>query len=149
VHGDAREWLEGNFDLAAGVGGPLPLQELARLARRGGLVLLGGAYWRRPPSVEYLAALGSAAGELTDEAGIAAAADRLGLELVCSVLSSVADLDRYEDAWAATGRRYAGEHSGEPGVAEFAAWIENGRRRYRELGGRETMGFGLFLFRRG
>ena len=34
----------------------------------------------------------------------------------------------------------------EPGVDEFLAWIRNGRRRYVELGGRETLGFGLFLF---
>jgi hypothetical protein len=33
-------------------------------------------------------------------------------------------------------------------VEDFLAWIRNGRRRYVELGGRETLGFGLFLFER-
>ena len=30
---------------------------------------------------------------------------------------------------------------------EFLDWIRNGRRRYRELGGRETLGFVLLLWR--
>jgi hypothetical protein len=33
-------------------------------------------------------------------------------------------------------------------VAEFLGWIRNGRRRYTELGGRETLGFALLLFRK-
>jgi hypothetical protein len=33
-------------------------------------------------------------------------------------------------------------------VNEFLAWIRNGRHRYLELGGRDTLGFALLLFRR-
>jgi hypothetical protein len=32
-------------------------------------------------------------------------------------------------------------------VADFLDWVRAGRRRYRELGGRETLGFALLLFR--
>jgi hypothetical protein len=33
-------------------------------------------------------------------------------------------------------------------LAEFLEWIRNGRRRYTELGGRDTLGFALLLFRK-
>jgi hypothetical protein len=62
------------------------------------------------------------------------------------VVSTTADWDRYEDAWYANGAEYAADHAGTPGVEAFREWIENGRRRYRELGGHETLGFGLFPF---
>jgi hypothetical protein len=65
-----------------------------------------------------------------------------------AVVSSAADFDRYEWRWSLNGERYASEHPDEPGIDDFLAWIRNGRRRYVELGGRDTLGFGLFLFRR-
>ena len=71
-----------------------------------------------------------------------------GLDLKRAVTSSVDDWDAYEDAWARNGERYAEKHEGEDGIAELREWIANGRARYRELGGREILGFGLFLFER-
>jgi SAM-dependent methyltransferase len=142
------------FDLAAAVGagaGGGPAELLARLAalvRQGGLVLLGDGYWRRPPGAEYLDALGATEDELPDLAGVVAAAETIGLVPLCAVTTSVEEFDRYEWSWSLNGERYAAAHPEEPGVADFLAWIRNGRRRYLELGGRDTLGFGLFLFRR-
>jgi SAM-dependent methyltransferase len=146
VLADGREWARasGGFDLAASVGSVLTLTELTGLGRPGGLLLYGEGYWRREPSEAYLEALGATRDELPD---VAAEAARLGLEVVAVELASTEDFDRYEDAWAANGRAYAAAHRGEPGVEAFAAWIESGRRRYRELGGRETLGFGIWLLR--
>ena len=113
-------------------------------------MLLGDGYWRREPSDEYIAAAGR--DPRPDErpwphdAGQPESA--LGLELVASVPSSDEDWAAYEGAWADNGERYAAANAGEPGVAEFLAWIRNGRHRYLELGGRETLGFVLLLFRR-
>jgi SAM-dependent methyltransferase len=76
------------------------------------------------------------------------AAVEAGLDLKRAVTSSVDDWDAYEDAWARNGERYAEKHEGEEGVAELREWIANGRARYGELGGREILGFGLFLFGR-
>ena len=76
------------------------------------------------------------------------AAQDAGLELKRAVTSSVEDWDAYEDAWARNGERYADAHEGEEGVADLREWIATGRERYRELGGRETLGFALFLFER-
>ena len=86
--------------------------------------------------------------ELSDYAGTIAAGEELGLLPLYAAAATTEDFDRYEWRWNLNGERYAAEHLGEPGVEELRAWIRNGRRRYVELGGRETLGFGLFLFRR-
>lgn len=148
--GDATEQgdPDGSFDLVCSIGSVSSLSDLTRWARPGGLVLLGDGYWRREPSDEYIAALGATRDQMTDLATTAAAGDPLGLELVASVPSSDEDWAAYEGAWADNGERYAAANPDEPGVDEFLAWIRNGRHRYLELGGRETLGFVLLLFRK-
>jgi SAM-dependent methyltransferase len=141
------------FDLAAAVGATpdtfrATLGRLRELVRPGGLVLLGEGYWRREPTDEYLAALGASRDELTDYAGTIRAGEDEGLTPLYVAVSSVADFDRYEWRWSLNGERYAAGHPDEAGIDEFLAWIRNGRRRYVELGGRDTLGFGLFLFAR-
>jgi SAM-dependent methyltransferase len=152
--GDLTAFAAGEpYDLAAAVGagaGGGPVELLARLGalvRPGGLVLLGDGYWRRPPDAAYLDALGATEDELPDLAGLVAAAEAVGLVPQYAVTTSVEEFDRYEWSWSLNGERYAAGHPDEPGVADFLAWIRNGRRRYLELGGRDTLGFGLFLFR--
>src|SRR4051812_10754192 len=141
------------FDLAAALGASVDgyRATLARLAghvRPGGLVLLGEGYWRQEPSEAYLEALGADREEMPDYAGLFAAAAEHGLEPRYAVTATVDDFDRYEWRWSLDRERHAAAHPDEPGVDEFMAWIRNGRRRYVELGGRDTLGFGLFLFAR-
>jgi len=154
---DVREYAPepGSFDLVVstggvafrgGVGGTLAV--LAGFVASGGKLLFGEGYWREEPSAEYLVALGAAREELKDYEGTIQAAVEAGLDLKRAVTSSIEDWDAYEDAWARNGERYADAHEDEEGVDELRGWIANGRARYRELGGRETLGFGLFLFER-
>jgi SAM-dependent methyltransferase len=154
---DVREYAPepGSFDLVVstggvsfrgGVGGTLAV--LSGFVASGGKLLFGEGYWREDPSAEYLVSLGAAREELKDYEGTIEAAQDVGLGLKRAVASSIEDWDAYEDAWARNGERYAEKHEGEEGVAELREWIANGRERYRELGGRETLGFALFLFER-
>ena len=154
---DVREYAPepGSFDLVVstggvafrgGVGGTLAV--LSGFVAPGGKLLFGEGYWREEPSAEYLVALGAAREELRDYEGTIEAAVEAGLDLKRAVASSSEDWDAYEDAWAQNGERYANAHEGEEDVSELRAWIANGRARYRDLGGRETLGFGLFLFER-
>jgi SAM-dependent methyltransferase len=151
VAGDARSFRAEpeSFDLVCSVGAVSGIGELAALARPVGLVLLGDGYWRQTPGDDYLDALGATAGDMLDWQATLAIGAPHGLTLVRAVPSSVEQWDGYEQTWAANGERYAAEHPGEPGLAEFLDWIRNGRRRYAELGGRETLGFALLLFRKG
>jgi cyclopropane fatty-acyl-phospholipid synthase-like methyltransferase len=145
----------GSFDLVistgavsfrGGVGATLAV--LSGYVAPGGKLLFGEGYWREEPTAEYLVALGAAREELKDYEGTIEAAQQMGLTLKRAVTSSIEDWDAYEDAWARNGERYADAHEGEEGVAELREWVANGRARYRELGGRETLGFALFLFER-
>src|SRR5437763_9349472 len=146
---DIETWHRGRgaYDLVASLGSPAQLSSLAALVRPGGVVLYGDGYWRREPLREYLEALGASREELADYAGTVRLGERLGLTPVYVVTAGVDDFDRYEWSWSLNGERYAAEHPDEPGVGEFLEWIRGGRRRYLELGGRDTLGFGLFLFR--
>jgi SAM-dependent methyltransferase len=150
VAADARSFPAepGSFDLACSVGAVTGIGELAALARPGGLVLLGDGYWRQPPGEAYLKALGATAADLLDWQATLEIGAPHGLTLVRAVASSVEQWDDYESTWAANGERYAAEHPGEPGVAEFLEWIRNGARRYTEMGGRDTLGLALLLFRK-
>jgi SAM-dependent methyltransferase len=151
VAGDARSFPAdpGSFDLVCSVGAVSGIGDLAALARPGGLVLLGDGYWRHPPGDNYLRALGATIDDMLDWQATLAIGAPHGLTLVRAVSSSVEQWDDYEATWAANGERYAAEHPGEPGLAEFLDWIRNGRRRYTKLGGRDTLGFALLLFRKG
>jgi SAM-dependent methyltransferase len=150
VAGDARSFPAepGSFDLVCSVGAVSGIGDLAALARPGGLVLLGDGYWRQPPGDEYLRTLGATVDDMLDWQATLAIGAPHGLTLVRAVSSSVEQWDGYEATWAANGERYAAEHPGEPGLAEFLDWIRNGRRRYTDLGGRDTLGFALLLFRK-
>ncbi len=145
----------GSFDLAVAVGAggiwagyERALRSVAALVRPRGYVLFGEGYWRRDPSAAYLRALGAERDELPDYEGLVAAAAATGLELVDALESREADWERYERRWAANGERWAAENANHPARDELLAWIANGRDRFERLGGRETLGFGLFLFRR-
>jgi cyclopropane fatty-acyl-phospholipid synthase-like methyltransferase len=157
VEQDVRELKPdpGSFDLVistggvafrGGVGGTLAV--LSGFVAPGGKLLFGEGYWREEPSAEYLVALGAAREELRDYEGTIDAAQDVGLVLKRAVTTSVEDWDAYEDAWARNGERYADAHEGERGVAELVEWIAAGRERYRDLGGRDVLGFALFLFER-
>jgi cyclopropane fatty-acyl-phospholipid synthase-like methyltransferase len=154
---DVREYAPepGSFDVVVstggisfrgGVGGSLAV--LSGFVAPGGKLLFGEGYWREEPNAEYLVALGAAREELKDYEGTIEAAQDVGLELKRAVTTSVEDWDAYEDAWAHNGERYAEAHEGEEGVDELREWIAAGRERYRELGGRDVLGFALFLFER-
>lgn len=145
----------GSFDLAIAVGAggiwdgyAAALRSLAALVRPGGRVLFGEGYWRREPADAYLRALGAERHELPTHEELLAAAAAEGLDLVEALESSEADWEQYERRWATNGERWASEHPDHPGRDDVLAWIANGRRRFERLGGRETLGFGLFLLRR-
>src|SRR3954453_14092940 len=150
---DVREYAPepGTFDLVistggvsfrGGVGGTLAV--LSGFVTPGGKLLFGEGYWREEPNAEYLVSLGAAREELRDYQGTIEAANDVGLELRRAVTSSVEDWDSYEASWAENGERWADAHPDEPTVQDLRDWIAAGRERYRELGGRETLGFGLF-----
>ena len=128
-------------------GYPATLRALARLVRSGGQVLAGQGYWKRAPDQEYLERLGATADEMTTHDGNIAAGIAEGLDAAGAWTSGADDWDRYENLYADTVERYVAEHPEDPDTPAMLERIRRWRETYRRWG-RDTLGFGLYLFRR-
>jgi SAM-dependent methyltransferase len=130
------------------LGGYAPaLGTLAGWVRPGGRVLVGTGYWRRDPPADYLALLGARRDEQGSHEDNLAAGRAAGLVPLHAWASSEADWDRYEDLYAATALAFAAAHPGDPDAAAIRARAESWRGGYLRWG-RDTLGFGLYLFGR-
>ncbi|MGH7731444.1 MAG: SAM-dependent methyltransferase [Candidatus Eiseniibacteriota bacterium] len=123
------------------------LRALARLVRPGGHLLVGQGYWRRAPDEEYLRRLGATADEMTAHEGNVAAGIAEGLDEAGAWISGADDWDRYEDLYAETVERHVAEHPEDPDAPAMLERIRAWRETYHRWG-RDTLGFGLYLFRR-
>lgn len=127
--------LFGSYDKA--------LMEIARLAKKGGIVLMGDYYWRKDPKVQL-----SSPFEVTKDYR---SAIEIGMQegltpLYASVCTQV-DIDRYIWMQAQAIENYAIDN---PDDADNPAMLERARHMrnlYIEYG-HETLGFGLFMFRK-
>jgi cyclopropane fatty-acyl-phospholipid synthase-like methyltransferase len=123
------------------------LRELTRLVRPGGSVLIGEGYWRREPDPEHLLRLEAMADEMTTHEGNLAAGTEQGLAPRGAWVSSDRDWDGYEDLYARTVETYVATHPEDPDNAAMRERIRRWRETYLRWG-RDTLGFGLYLFQR-
>jgi SAM-dependent methyltransferase len=152
----AEEPPAGPFDLVLCIasshalgGFPEALERLRELVRPGGQVLLGEGYWRRPPTPEYLDALGGATrDELADYGGLLEAARTAGLVALWSCAATEHDWERYEWTQVFNCERWAADHPGDPLAEDVRARAALAQNRMALTGGRETLGFALLLLRR-
>ncbi|HEY0736974.1 MAG TPA: class I SAM-dependent methyltransferase [Herpetosiphonaceae bacterium] len=121
------------------------LAALKALVRPGGQILIGEGYWKRDPDPKYLAVLGAERGELTSHAKNVSRAVAAGLTPLYSVTSSDDDWDHYEGLYCRAIERFVAAHPDDPDSPEFAAYIRRWYAAYLRWG-RETLGFGLYLF---
>lgn len=122
------------------------LRALAHATQPGGQVLIGEGYWHRPPAAEYLAVLGATVDEFTDHAGNVAAGCQEGLTPLYSRTSSDDEWDHYEGLYARAMERHLDCHPDDPDHGEMRDKIRSWRDAYLRWG-RETLGFGFYLFR--
>ncbi len=134
--------VEGRFDAVINIGSshahrgfPAALQALRALGR---VALYGEGFWRRPPSEDFLAALGGATiDELPDYDGLRAAITDAGFDIVHGSVASEDDWARYEETLAANAERH--------GTSDTLAYARRIRHRRALLGGTDTLGFALFV----
>lgn len=150
----ALEMLDASLDLAACVGASgifggrrETVTALARLVRPGGLVVLGEGYWRLEPEPAWLDEFDIGPDEMTDVAGTVAEGAELGLEPLEPLLASVPEWDAYEEHYAGSVERWAGDHPDDPEREPFLERAASFRATYARWR-RDAMGFGLFTFRR-
>ncbi len=108
---------------------------------------LGEGYWRQPPAAGYTALLGEPAGIYHDHAGNIAVAEQLGLVPLYATVSNEDEWDDFE--WGHRQRfelaawRNPGDLDAQQRLQESREW-RDGYLRW----GRDTMGFGLYVFLR-
>lgn len=158
VQSDASQFLEQYsgplFDLAICTGSTQALggykgslELLRRYVKQRGYILVGEGYWKQTPSPDYLKALGDANEEdLMTHADNIFVAEGLGLQCLWSSTSSEDDWDEYEWLYSMSIENYAQEQPDDPDIEAMLAKIRSWRHTYLKWG-RNTLGFGLYLFR--
>lgn len=126
-------------------GSQTALGHLTNLIKRGGYVILGEGYWKRTPDKPYLEALGAAEHELQSHSTNVFAAQQHGLVPLWSAVASEDDWDAYEWLYSKSVEDYCYLHPSDPDVPMMLERIRSWRKVYLEWG-RDTLGFGLYLF---
>ncbi|MEO6928521.1 MAG: methyltransferase domain-containing protein [Casimicrobiaceae bacterium] len=128
-----------------GIGGVC--RKLKTWTQPGGYVLIGEGYWKRKAPSEYLAVLGGNEFEYLDHRGNVQAGIDAGLVPMHAVVASDDEWDEYEWKYARSIERYVRE---QPDDADAVAMLDR-IRRWRDAylrWGRDTLGFGAYLFYR-
>jgi ubiquinone/menaquinone biosynthesis C-methylase UbiE len=123
------------------------LRALSGLVRPHGRVLVGERFWRRHPHPDYLAALDLGLDDLLDHQRNVRAGEEAGLVPICTAVSTEDEWDHYEGLYASAVEEHAAGH---PEDAEAEAMWKR-IRRHREAWehwGRDTLGFGLYVFQK-
>jgi ubiquinone/menaquinone biosynthesis C-methylase UbiE len=144
----------GEFDLGIcigsthALGGLEPtLKTMKRLIKKDGYILIGEGYWKQTPSKEYLEALGGAEeSELKSHAENILFAEELGFIPLWSYVANEDDWDDYEWLYSSSIENYCHENPDDLDKAAMLERIRKWRRTYLSWG-RDTLGFGLYLFR--
>jgi len=120
---------------------------LAELLRPGGRMLVGHGFWKQPPPADYLAATGIDPAELTTHADNLELGESLGLRARYVSASSQSEWDAFEAGSGAAVERLL---DARPDDADLRAKAEQRRawRRAYLRWGRDTMGFGFYVFER-
>jgi SAM-dependent methyltransferase len=156
VIGDAKRYEPGRtfdagFCIAAthALGGYLPtLKKLSRWVKPGGFIAVGEGYWLKRPARGYLKVLEATSRDYGTHEQNIARAEALGLTAWWSATASADEWDEYEWSYSGSIERFAVEHPRDPDVAAMVRRIRAWRRA-RLKWGRDTLGFGLYLFRNG
>jgi ubiquinone/menaquinone biosynthesis C-methylase UbiE len=123
------------------------LSALAKHVKPGGCLLWGETHWKRPPSDMLKILLGSTAAVYAPHHEYVHAGDSAGLLPLYAVTASDQEWDEYTWRYTTALETHLRDHPEDPDTAE----IMNRARGWRALylaEGRDTMGFGLYLFRK-
>ncbi|MEI9891612.1 MAG: class I SAM-dependent methyltransferase [Caulobacteraceae bacterium] len=154
---ESTEWLAtaAPCDLVMAVGAGLlvpgaadnaaQLRALAAAVRPDGRLLWGETFWKKEPSAGFRAGLGPVAALYASHADYVAAGEAAGLTPLYAAVSSDQDWDEYAWRYSTAVETYAAERPDDAEAHAMRARIAGWRRMYLAEG-RETMGFGLYLF---
>jgi SAM-dependent methyltransferase len=152
MDGAAYHPTAGTFDLACCLGASWvfgghreTMRHLAQATQPGGFVLVGQPFWKKEPVAEYLAWSGMNRDDFGSHAWNVEAAEAEGLVPLLALVSTGDEWDRYETLQWRAAARYTCAHPEDPDTAELVARVAKNRHEYLTWG-RETLGWGLYLF---
>ena len=124
------------------------LEAMIKMAKPGGLVLVGEPLWRSTPDPEYLKITEQKAESYGTHAENVQTGVELGLTFLYSAVSSPDDWDRYEGLQCQAAERYAAAHPEDPDSEALLGTLRKNRDAYLRWG-RDCLGWALYLFGRG
>jgi len=142
------------FDLASCLGAcevfggfQKTLRHLAGFVRPGGYILMGDGYWKQEPAPAYLDALHASRADLLTHVENVTAGVALGFTPLYASVCNDDEWDRYEWLHLRNIELYAREMPNDPDVPALLERIRSWRDIYLRWG-RDTLGFGLYLFQK-
>ena len=121
------------------------LKALAAHVKPGGRLLWGETFWKKPPSERLRAATGPVAALYAGHGDYVAAGEAAGLTPLYAAVSSDQDWDEYAWRYSTAVETYARDKADSAEAAAMRARIAGWRKVYLDEG-RDTLGFGLYLF---
>lgn len=122
------------------------IESLKNKVVKGGYIVLGELYWRKKPDEEYLEQFGVQEQEILYHAENIFTAEEYGLIPLWSTVANKDDFDAYEWLYAKSIEDYCYENPEDPDCSAMLDRIRSWRKMYLKWG-RETLGFGIYLFR--
>lgn len=135
----------GACDIFDGFAGTL--RALARFVHPGGYLLLGDGYWKQEPAPAYLESFGGVRDECQSHAENVASGVAQGLIPLYASVCNDDEWDRYEWLHLRNIELYAREQPTDPDVPALLERVRAWRDSYLRWG-RDTLGFGLYLFQK-
>ena len=124
------------------------LDALQQAVKPKGLLLIGDLYWKKSPSPEFLEFLGGNETDQGTHEGNILEAEKRGLVPLWSCVTSEDDFDTYEWRTSKAIEDYVNEHPDDPDREDLLERVQHWRHATLKWG-RDTWGFGLYLFRNG
>jgi ubiquinone/menaquinone biosynthesis C-methylase UbiE len=122
------------------------LRALRNCVHPGGYILVGEGYWKKPPHPDYLHAIDAQEADLKIHFDNVKVGEQMGLTPLYSVVASEDDWDAYEGLYASSIENHCYENPADPDCGVMLTRIRSWRDTYLRWG-RDTLGFGLYLFR--
>ncbi len=122
-------------------------RKMASWVQPGGWLLLGEGFWEKTPEPDYLETFGAEVGELGSHFENVVRPTAHGFTIAWSRVSSQADWDHYEGLYRFGMVRHLLENPADPDWFAFGERSASWYYAYLKWG-RETMGFGLYLFQK-
>ena len=118
---------------------------MQKMAKPGGLILVGEPFWKQDPDPAYLAAADIQPETYGRHVDNVTRCEALGLTLLHSIVSSYDDWDRYEGLQWQAAVRYGQENPDDPDVPDLLQRVAQEKLAYLRWG-RQALGWALYLF---